>query len=371
METIEVTELSRLDADIEALPNAPAVFLLWPESGEPYLSKTTLLRRRLLRLLREREKPSRLLNLRHTVRRIEYRFTASALESAVLFYEQARQHFPETYLDLMKLRMPPYMKLILNNEFPRTQITTHLTRTGAMFFGPFRSRVSAEKFEGEFLNLFQIRRCQEDLVVSPDHPGCIYGEMAMCLRPCQEVVGTLEYGHEVGRVVQFLQSGGSSLLESIASSRDRLSEEMAFEEAARQHKRFEKVQDVLRLRDELVSDIDRLHGVALTRSLAADAVELWFVRGGVWCAPIRFGFEIQEGKPVSLDRKLREVLPSVAELKLSVRERQEYLALLSRWYYSTWRDGEWLPFESFDQIPYRKLVNAICRVARRDAEHNV
>jgi excinuclease UvrABC nuclease subunit len=376
MESIEVTgDLSRLDAAIEALPNIPAVFLLWPESGEPYLSKTTLLRRRLLRLLRERDKPSRLLNLRHTVRRIDYHFTASSLESAAVFYDQARCHFPDTYLDLMKLRMPPYVKLILNNQFPRTQITTHLTRTSnatllgrtdapALYFGPFRSRASAEKFEAQFLDLFQIRRCQEDLVPSPDHPGCIYGEMAMCLRPCQEVVGAQEYGHEVARVVQFLHTGGHSLLDAVAASRDRLSQEMAFEEAARQHKRFEKVQDVLRLRDELVSDIDRLHGVALTRSLAQDSVELWFVRGGIWCQPIRFGFEIQEGKPVSLDRKLRDLLPSVAELKLSVRERQEYLALLSRWYYSTWCDGEWLPFESFDQIPYRKLVNAICRIAR-------
>jgi excinuclease UvrABC nuclease subunit len=240
-----------------------------------------------------------------------------------------------------------------------------------MYFGPFRSRASAEKFEAQFLDLFQIRRCQEDLVPSPEHPGCIYGEMSMCLRPCQEVVGVPEYDHEVSRVVQFLQTDGRSLLESIASSRDRLSEEMAFEEAARQHKRFEKVQDVLRLRDELASDIDRLHGVAITRALAQDAVELWFVRGGVWCAPVRFGFEIQEGKPVSLDRKLRDILPAIAELKLNVRERQEYLALLSRWYYSTWRDGEWLAFETFDDIPYRKFVNAICRVVRREGEHNV
>ena len=53
-----------------------------------------------------------------------------------------------------------------------------------------------------------------------------------------------------------------------------------FEEAARQHKRFEKVQDVLRLRDELARDVDRLNGVAITRSLAPDAVEMWFVRDG-------------------------------------------------------------------------------------------
>ena len=368
MEAIEVAgDLARLDAAIEALPNTPAVFLLWAEAGDPYLSKTTLLRRRLLRLLREREKPSRLLNLRHTVKRIEYRLTASALESAIVFYEQARRHFPDTYLDLMKLRMPPYVKVVLNNEFPRTHITTHLTRTGGLYFGPFRSRASAEKFEGQFLDLFQIRRCQEDLVPSADHPGCIYGEMAMCLRPCQQVVGATEYGNEVSRVVQFLQTGGRSLLESIAHSRDRLSQEMAFEEAARQHKRFEKVQDVLRLRDELAGDVDRLHGVAVTRSLAPDAVEFWLVRGGEWCSPVRFGFEVQEGKPVSLDRKLRETVATVTPPRLSVRERQECLALLARWYYSSWRDGEWLGFESFEEIPYRKLVNAICRVARREA----
>ena len=65
-----------LDAAIEALPNQPAVFLLWPREGAPYLSKTALLRRRLRRLLKEREKPSRMLNLRHTVARIEYRLTA-------------------------------------------------------------------------------------------------------------------------------------------------------------------------------------------------------------------------------------------------------------------------------------------------------
>jgi len=52
--------------------------------------------------------------------------------------------------------------------------------------------------------------------------------------------------------------------------------------------------------------------------------------------------------------------------QLAMRERQEYLALLARWYYSSWRDGEWLPIEAFENLPYRKLVHAISRVARRD-----
>jgi excinuclease UvrABC nuclease subunit len=364
MTVIEVDDLAQLDAAIEALPNNPAVFALWPREGDPYLSKTALLRRRLLRLLKDREKPSRLLNLRHTVRRIEYRLTGSAFESSVVLYEQARRHLPERYLELLKLRMPPYVKIVLGNEFPRSHITTHLTRTAGLYFGPFRSRASAEKFEAQFLDLFQMRRCQEDLLPSPQHPGCIYGEMGMCLRPCQEVVGPAEYRHEVARAVDFLRTDGRSLLQAIGHSRDRLSEEMMFEEAARQHKRYERVEDVLKLRDELARDADRLNGVAITRSLAPAAVEMWFLRDGNWQEPRRFGFEVQEGKTVSLDRKLRETFAAVTPRKLTVRERQEYLALLARWYYSTWREGEWIGFDSYGDIPYRKLVHAVSRVAK-------
>jgi excinuclease ABC subunit C len=366
MTAIEVAEdLGALDAALEGVPDSPAVFLLWPRQGDPYLSRTARLRRRLKRLLGSRERPSRLLHLRGSISRIEYRLTASVLESNIVHYELARRFFPETYLDLLRLRMPPYVRILLHNEFPRSQITTQLTRSGSLYFGPFRSRALAERFESPFLDLFQMRRCQEDLIPSPAHPGCIYGEMGMCLRPCQQVVGAAEYAHEVERVTEFLRSGGRSLLDSLAHSRDRLSDDMQFEEAARQHKRFEKVQEVLKLRDELVCDVDQLHGTAITPSIAAGAVELWLVRRGEWLGPQRFSFEVQEGKPVSLDQQLREIFAAVAPCKLTIRERQEYLALLARWYYSSWRDGEWLSFPNYDEIPYRKLVNAISRVARR------
>jgi hypothetical protein len=141
---------------------------------------------------------------------------------------------------------------------------------------------------------------------------------------------------------------------------------MLFEDAARQHKRFEKVQEVMRARDELARDVDSLHGVAVTRSLLPDAVEMWFVREGVLLPSQSFDLAVHEGKTVSLDRKLRDTFAQVAPAKCGMRERQERLALLARWCYSTWRDGEWLGFESYDDIPYRRLVNAISRVAKRE-----
>ena len=151
--------------------------------------------------------------------------------------------------------------------------------------------------------------------------GCV------CVR-ASRWLGPAEYAHEIERVLEFLRTDGHSLLDSIGRSRDRLSEEMQFEDAARQHKRYEKVQEVLKLRDEMARDIDRLHGVAITPSVAPDAVELWLVRAGHVQEPVRFSFEVQEGKPLSLDRKLREAFAAIEPRTLAARQRQEYLALL-------------------------------------------
>jgi hypothetical protein len=213
------------------------------------------------------------------------------------------------------------------------------------------------------LDLFQVRRCQEDLEPSPDHPGCMYGEMNMCLRPCQSIVGPEEYAAEVKRLTTFLTSGGDSLVESITAARDRCSDDMLFEEAARQHKRLQKVEDVLKLSDELACDIDQLNGVGVTRSTADDAVLLWILTAGVWLEPVVFPL-VQEGRPVSLDHRLREIMASLPRLRVSAQERREHIALLAKWFYSSWRDGEWIPFAGVPDLPYRRIVNAIARVAK-------
>jgi excinuclease UvrABC nuclease subunit len=354
-----------VEARIAETPDRPAVFLIWPREGAPYLGRTGVLRRRLRRLLAERPGLSRWLNLRPVASRVEYWLAGSALETRLLFYELARRHFPETYLELAKLRMPPYVKLMLSNAFPRTQVTTRLGGRG-LHCGPFRTRAAAEQFEAATLELFQIRRCQEDLPPSPDHPGCIYGEMSKCLRPCQQAVTADEYRAEVDRLSAFLRTEGRSLVEPLEAARERLSEEMRFEDAAREHARIEKILEVLRLRDSLAADIDRLCGVAVTASGEPGAVELWFVVAGCWQPPVRFGFEVLEGRTVSMDHRLREVVAAIQPSRFGIEERQEHLALLARWYYSSWRDGEWLPFPALDRVPYRKLVNAISRVAAHE-----
>src|SRR5438477_10301913 len=215
-------EVDVLDDAIATLPNSDAVFLVRAGDRSAYLAKTRMLRRRLLRILKPAESARRSLNLRDVVTRVEYWLTGSRFESMLLHYALTRQNFPDDYLRRIKLRMPTYAKLVLANEFPRTQVTSRLTPGQGLYYGPFRTRAAAELFENRLLDLFQIRRCQENLEPSPQHPGCIYGEMNMCLRPCQQVVGIDEYRSEVSRVREFLTGNGASLISITGAARDRL-----------------------------------------------------------------------------------------------------------------------------------------------------
>ncbi len=337
---------------VDSLPEAPAVFALWAGEHSRYVARTALLGRRVRRVVK-------LLGLADVLTRIEYWPVASPLEGMLLHYRVSRRLFPDSYLKLIRLRMPAWIRVMLENPFPRTQVSTRLSGSKALHYGPFRTRADAENFQSQFLELFQIRRCQEDLEPSPAHPGCIYGEMNLCLRPCQEVVSAAEYRSEVQRVLEFLTTDGASLLSSASAARDRFSEEQNFEEAARQHKRCERIRSVLSLREPLVRDIDRLFGVVVTLGPSPETVHLHVVQGGVWGGPVEFAVEHVSG---SLDHRLREILEPLETPRISVQERQEHAALLARWYYSSWRQGEWVAIGDPERVPWKKIVRAVSKV---------
>ena len=137
---------------------------------------------------------------------------------------------------------------------------------------------------------------------------------------------------------------------------------MDFEQAARVHKRLERVREVTKQRDPLAASLDHQFGVAVNRSLEQNSVQLRFLWDGAWRERTEFRLDVVEGRPVSLDLRLREVVEQLSKGAVRIAEKQEHLALLWRWYYSSFRDGEWLGFESPGAIPYRRIVNAISRV---------
>jgi excinuclease UvrABC nuclease subunit len=354
--------LTAAPSDLASIPDRPAVFLLWAAQGTPYLARTALLRRRLKRLISNRDRLSTLLNLNGVVERIEYWLTGSTLESALIHLGLAKQHFPDDAPRITRLKAPVFLRLTTHNPYPRTMLTTRLGR--GLYYGPFAGRGAAERFQNEMLDLFQLRRCEENLAPAADHPGCIYGEMNKCLRPCQQIVSIEEYRGEASRVEHFLRTDGASLHESAEAARDQASAAMQFEEAERMHQRLTHIEQVQTSAGDLARVLDRLAGVAVVPSAKQESVDLMFLAGGRWLEPRAFSFSEDATflENASMDRRLRELCSGITS---GGSPDPEHLAILVRWQRSTWRDGEWIGFDSFEKIPYRKIVNAVARVAAR------
>ena len=324
----------------------------------------------MVRLLSAPKERTKRLNLRDRVQTLEYSPVASDFEAGFCLYRTLREVFPSNYSDRLKLRFAPLLRLILENEYPRVAVTTRIQslKSKSAYYGPFATRVAAEKFGNDALDFFLLRRCTDDLHPDPAFPGCIYSEMKMCLAPCFKGCTDERYADETARVREFFESGGRSLLRQLEAERNAASEALEFERAAELHTKIEKVKAVVQQGSELARNIERIDGVLVQPSQEAESVSLFKIAGGFIHEPVPFSVtpRLQVGQvktPQSMEARLSEALAAVPDQKpASAYEWMEHLALLKRWYYRTSKTGELFLEDEKGEMPYRRLVRGVSRV---------
>jgi len=307
----------------------------------------------------------------------------------------------------MKLHPPYFLRITMSHEHPRVYSTNRLSKKSlAEFFGPFPSRAAAERYCDAVLDLFQLRRCYEDLSPYPELPGCVYGEMNKCMRPCQEggqqACTREQYAREAARVQAFFAPRGQSLLDEVAAQREVASEAMDFEAAAALHKHWEKVRAAALLADELVRPVEALRAVIVQESAPLDdsskpeEAAVFLLEHGTLAGPERLSTlgvrAVREQTavgsslfaqplmlaPVPLDDaptemsqtpedRARAVLARLAEQTETTHDINDLcdaLSLFRRWYYrpEKQRTGEVFLPNPDHSWPVRRILNGAARV---------
>jgi excinuclease ABC subunit C len=343
-----------LDQEIAALPASAGIYRVVPLAGESHISWSSNLPRRIARLLR---------TFQISISHIDSWPSASRLDTVLLSYVVTRDSFPSDYIRRLRLRMPWFVRSSDSDPFPQLLTTNRVPTNTDFVLGPFASRDYAQYFQEHVEGLFQLRRCLGQLLPSPDHPGCIYGEMNQCLRPCQFAVTRAEYATEVERMREFLSTSGRTALRTLSLARDHASAAMDFELAAQVHKRLEKVKEALATRDEIAGDVHSFCGVALTPSFSTTSCSLRAMHNGCWQESVMVDFADNGERKQSIDTEVRQRLDAALSKPSATARKAEHLALFARWYYSSWRDGEWFPFKTLADLDYRKLVRQISKLA--------
>ena len=248
-----------------------------------------------------------------TARRVEFTCTGSNLESLWLLYLFNKTYYPQSYRQRLRLKPPAMLKLNIGNRFPRLYPTRRMSRDGSVYYGPFPSRVAAERFASEFLDFFKIRRCVEDLNPDPAHPGCIYSQMKMCLAPCFQGCTDDEYQNEVRRVVAFLDDAGRPLVRELESERARASDSLDFESAAKIHSKIEKVGEVMRAKTALARNLRDLDAVLVLEGAEPKSVTFFRVASGELRGPANLSLDENVSAPVSLDEQIRALLEPLGD----------------------------------------------------------
>jgi excinuclease ABC subunit C len=204
--------------------------------------------------------------------------------------------------------------------------------------------------------------------------------MRMCLAPCFQGCTDDEYRLEAGRVIAFLDSEGQSLIRVLETERAQASDALDFEQAAKLHRKLEKVHEVLRLKPGLARNLAELNALVLQRGAEPNSILFFRVRSGELQAPVALSLDQQVSSPVPLDEQIRKLLeggepeerfalPPAGEVlpsQVSVTTRGpalpswEHLSLLARWYYSSFREGELVMLPGAQEIPHARLIR-LCR----------
>ena len=180
----------------------------------------------------------------------------------------------------------------MENAFPRVYSTNKLSKRGiAQMYGPFPSRLAAERYCDAVLDLFKLRRCYEDLAPYPEHPGCVYGEMEKCIEPCKQACTPEQYAAEAAAVKKFFDTRGESMVIAIGLEREEASSGMQFEKAAALHAQWQKIKAVQALADWIVRPVPRLRAV-IVQSAAPEEdhkeqAALFLLEGGCLVGPER------------------------------------------------------------------------------------
>jgi hypothetical protein len=401
-------------AILRDLPALPGVFALCGarDSDEPYLTRTTDIRRRVRRLLDPPESQSKRLNLRDKVVRIEYCVTGSEFESTLVLYHAAYSLYGAAEARRrLKLHTPYFLRFTAENRFPRVYVTNRLSKRGlAQMYGPFPSRAAAERYCDAVLDLFKLRRCYEDLEPFPEHPGCVYQEMKKCLAPCNQAhtpEGAAAYTAEAIAVKRFFDTRGESMIIDIGLEREEASAAMEFEKAAALHTQWHKVKAAQALAAELVQPIPALRAVIVQKAApietdaAASEAAVFLLYSGCLAGPARLStlgvravkeqtsvgsslfaqplmlqaVPLEDGTPSTLPATAPDSPETrAANLLCALEERigdptdvallSDHLSLLRRWYYrpEKQRTGEIFFPNANHEWPLRRILRGAARM---------
>lgn len=252
--------LKRLKITTKDFPKLPGVYFMKSSDGEIlYIGKAKNLRERLSSYFRyNSELPVKLRKLISNIAAVEFEICNSELSALILESKLIKQHKPRFNSAIKRFRFHPFLKIDVQNDFPRIEKVYEIENDGANYYGPFRSGVTVNRLLKEIKDEFKLRKCDyKNLKPSENHSTCMYHEMGKCKAPCNFTQTQDDYQKEVEDVHNYITESGKLTAQSLYENlMKQFSDEMEYERAAFVRDRLNDIRKVMSFQKVITSAIN-------------------------------------------------------------------------------------------------------------------
>lgn len=273
-----------IEEELKKLPAKPGVYIMRDKHDTIiYVGKAISLKNRVRQYFQSsRNLMPKIVTMVSKIDHFEYIITDSEVEALVLESNLIKEHMPRYNTMLKDDKNYPYIKITVQEAYPRVMMARQLKKDKAKYFGPYTSGLAVKDTLDLLRKIYQIRTCNRNL---PRDIGkeraCLYYHIKQCSGPCQGYISEEEYKKSIDQIIDFLNGNFNEVLSMLEKKMKNASENMEFEEAAgyrdlmnsvRQMAQKQKITNTSNQEDK---DI-----IAFARAGDEAVVQVFFIRNG-------------------------------------------------------------------------------------------
>lgn len=355
---------------LKQLPASPGVYLMRDTEGTIlYVGKAANLRHRVKSYFGTGQKLSpKLQRMVARVNNLDFFVTSTEQEALILEYNLIKRHHPRYNVRLKDDKTFPYLKISLNEDWPRVYFTRRVEEDGGRYFGPFASARSVRQTLKVLKGIFPFRSCTRT-ITGTDPRACLEYHLNLCTAPCIGAVGKEEYAEVIERVILFLEGKQERVIRELEGKMEKVAEALDFEKAALIRDQLQAIDSVIegqRIAATVRGDQDV---IAFASDRDQACVQVFFVRGGKLIGRESFtlqGTSSEEPKQImsSFVKQFYGSAPYIPPLLL-LQHPVEDKAIIENWLQS--KRGARVNI----QVPYQGNKKQLVKIVAENAEQGL
>ena len=286
-----------IQEELKKLPGKPGVYLMHDEKDAIiYVGKAISLKNRVRQYFQSsRNKGAKIEQMVTHISRFEYIVTDSELEALVLECNLIKEHRPKYNTMLMDDKTYPFIKVTVNEPFPRVMMARRMKKDKAKYFGPYTSAGAVKDTIELIRKLYHIRSCNRSLPkdIGKERP-CLNYHIHQCHAPCQGYISREEYRKSIDEVVRFLNGNYDPILKELEEKMLDASENLEFEKAIEYRELLASVQKIAQKQKITDTAGDDRDIIAMASEGEDAVVQVFFIRGGRLIGRDHFYLKIAE-----------------------------------------------------------------------------